>query len=140
LQQGVYATFTPEPTRNALLWTAVLRAWTGALSHQSAAELFGFADAQRQLIHVTDTAARHPARDRQIPGVIVHRSNRVVFACNPVLRPPRTRRRGGTRWPAAHPVARRFEDIRRDNANAAAAKKHPTDHGLFLLNLADYDP
>jgi very-short-patch-repair endonuclease len=91
LQRGVYTTFSREPTRNALLWAAVLRAWPGALSHQSAAELFGFTETQSQLIHVTVPAARHPARDSQIPGVIVHRSNRVILACHPALRPPRTR-------------------------------------------------
>lgn len=41
-QRGVYAIFTGEPPRIALLWAAVLRAGPRAiLSHESAAELDG---------------------------------------------------------------------------------------------------
>lgn len=46
LQTGVYATFTGEPSREALLWAAILRAGPRAvLSHQTAAELYGLLDA-----------------------------------------------------------------------------------------------
>jgi hypothetical protein len=50
LQAGVYATFSGEPPRTAVLWAAVLRAGPGAvLSHQTAAELYGLADAPARL-------------------------------------------------------------------------------------------
>jgi hypothetical protein len=91
LQRGVYAAFTGEPGRTALLWAAVLRAGSGALSHQTAAELFGIADAPARLIHVTVPAGRHPARPGAIPGILIHRSDRVLVARHPVLQPPRTR-------------------------------------------------
>jgi hypothetical protein len=91
LQRGVYAAFTGEPCRSALLWAAVLRAGSGALSHQTAAELFGIADAPARLIHVTVPAGRHPARPGAIPGILIHRSDRVLVARHPVLQPPRTR-------------------------------------------------
>src|ERR1700735_4508703 len=90
LQRGVYATFTGEPCRNALLWAAVLRAGQGGLSHQTAAELYGIADEPGRLIHVTVPASRHPARPG-IPGVVIHRSDRALLALHPVLQPPRTR-------------------------------------------------
>jgi hypothetical protein len=45
VHRGVYATFTGDPGREALLWAAVLRAGAGAaLSHQTAAELIGLTD------------------------------------------------------------------------------------------------
>jgi hypothetical protein len=91
IQRGVYATFTGEPSRNALIWAAVLRVWPGALSHQTAAELFGFACGQSMMIHVTVPAERHPARTARIPGVIIHRSERFAITCHPVLQPPRIR-------------------------------------------------
>jgi len=51
---GVYAVFSGELNREAVLWAAVLRAGRGAvLSHQTAAELWGLADAPNSLIHVT---------------------------------------------------------------------------------------
>src|SRR5690348_7970390 len=53
LYRGVYAAFTGPPTRNSLLWAALLRAGDGAaLSHYTAAELDGLADAQASAIHV----------------------------------------------------------------------------------------
>lgn len=89
LQRGVYATFTGVPTRSALLWAALLRVWPGALSHQTAAELFGLVPGPSPLIHVTVPAQRHPARAGRIPGVIIHRSERFELACHPFLLPPR---------------------------------------------------
>jgi hypothetical protein len=91
LQRGVYATFTGEPCRDALLWAAVLRAGRGVLSHQTAAHLCGLADRPSPLIHVTVLAGQHPARSGAIPGVIIHRSNRILTARHPLLQPPRTR-------------------------------------------------
>ena len=89
LQRGVYATFTGEPTRAALLWAAVLRAGPGAvLSHQSAAELDHLTSRPSPRIHVTVPRER---RVRGAKGVIIHRSDRIAGARHPVLLPPRTR-------------------------------------------------
>jgi len=72
--QGVYATFTGKSTREAELWTAVLRAGPGAvLSHETAAESHGFAK-QSLKIHVTIPFGRHPARRSPFRGVIIHRA------------------------------------------------------------------
>jgi hypothetical protein len=77
--RGVYATFTGKPTPKAELWTAVLLAGPDAvLSHETAAELHGFAENPSRLIHVTVPAGRNPARYHPIPGVIIHRSRTVV--------------------------------------------------------------
>ena len=51
LQRGVYATFSGEPTRETVLWAALLRAGPGAvLSHQTAAERHGLVDEPSQMI------------------------------------------------------------------------------------------
>lgn len=82
LGAGVYATFTGELTRDAKLWTAVLRAGPGALlSHETAAELHGFAKAPSTKIHVSVPTARDPTRCVPVPGVVIHRCS--------VLRPDR---------------------------------------------------
>jgi hypothetical protein len=74
LQRGSYATFTGDAPREARLWAAVLRTGPGAvLSHESAAEIHGFAEKPSSLIHLSIPQARRPARDRPIRGVIVHR-------------------------------------------------------------------
>ena len=53
LHRGVYATFSGEPGRLAVLWAAVLSAGPGAmLSHQTAAELSGLADQASEITHV----------------------------------------------------------------------------------------
>jgi hypothetical protein len=71
LGRGVYATFTGKSIREAKLWTAVLRAGPGALlSHETAAELHGFAK-PNQKIHITVPIDRHPAKR---PGVVIHRA------------------------------------------------------------------
>ena len=89
LQTGVYATYSGEPPRLAMLWAAVLRSGPGAaLSHQSAAELSGLIDAPSSLVHVTVPVGR---RVRGVAGVRVHRSNRIAVARHPSLLPPRTR-------------------------------------------------
>ena len=45
LQCGVYATFSGQPSRETLLWAALLRAGPdAALSHQTAAERHGLID------------------------------------------------------------------------------------------------
>jgi predicted transcriptional regulator of viral defense system len=72
---GVYAAFTGVSTREAELWTAVLRAGPGALlSHQTAAELHGFAKETDAKIHITVPANRRPARRRAFRGVVIHRA------------------------------------------------------------------
>jgi hypothetical protein len=54
LHFGVYAAFTGEPSREAVLWAAVLRAGPKSiLSHETAAELNGLLDRRSTLIHVT---------------------------------------------------------------------------------------
>lgn len=89
IHRGVFAAFSGEPGRAALLWAAVLRAGAGAtLSHHTAAELHGLARRPSQLIHVTVPASRRPER---IPGIVLHRSERVREARHPVQSPPRTR-------------------------------------------------
>jgi len=89
LHSGVYATFTGEPSRTAVLWAAVLRSGPGAvLSHQSAAELYRLTDKSTTTIHVSVPAGR---RVRGTAGVMVHRSGRIDAARHPTLLPPRTR-------------------------------------------------
>jgi hypothetical protein len=86
---GVYAAFTGRLPRDAELWAAVLRAGPQAvLSHQTAAELDGFATGPGRLIHVSVPLAQHMAR---VPGIAVHRSGRLETATHPARTPPRTR-------------------------------------------------
>ena len=74
--RGVYATFTGTPQREAKLWAAVLRAGQGAmLSHETAAEVHGFADRTSSRIHITVPADSHPARHQRIADVVMHRSS-----------------------------------------------------------------
>ena len=89
LHVGVYATFTGQPDREAMVWAALRRAGPDAvLSHQTAAEFSKLTSAPSTSIHVTVPRDRHV---RPITGVIVHRSNRVEQARHPTLTPPRTR-------------------------------------------------
>jgi hypothetical protein len=88
---GAYATFTGEPTREARLWAALLRAGPGAvLSHETAAEVHGLTDHPSRLIHITVPAERHPARRRKIRGVVIHRSRRLVPEWRAPWQLPRT--------------------------------------------------
>jgi predicted transcriptional regulator of viral defense system len=89
LHRGVYATFSGEPGRPALLWAAVLRTGRPAvLSYATAAELDGFAGRPASAIHVT-VPSGSPASSRD--GIVLHYSGRVIEARHPVLLPPRTR-------------------------------------------------
>ncbi len=89
LQRGVYATFSGNPGRDSELWAAVLRAGPQAvLSHQTAAELDGLTTKRSALIHVTVPRNKHVD---PIPGVRVHRSERLAEARHPSRMPPRTR-------------------------------------------------
>jgi len=76
VQFGVYAAFTGEPPRRALLWAAVLRAGPRAiLSHETAAELDGLIDVHGKLIHVS---VPHPQHRQPIAGIALHRTSRSV--------------------------------------------------------------
>jgi putative AbiEi antitoxin of type IV toxin-antitoxin system len=89
LQPGVYATFSGEPPRAAMLWAAVLRAGPGAvLSHHTAAELYGLLDAPVPLIHLT---VPNGSKVRRPAGTVVHYSRRLDQARHPALAPARTR-------------------------------------------------
>jgi hypothetical protein len=92
LHRGVYATFSGDRARETELWGALLRAGRGAaLSHQTAAELYGMLKQPSSLIHVTVPITGNPARHGKIPGVVVHRSRITEATTHPVLMPPRTR-------------------------------------------------
>lgn len=88
LHYGVYASFTGEPPRDAVLWAAVLRAGPQSmLSHETAAELDGLLDKSSKLLHVTIPESQ---RVRPIAGFVIHRSERILEARDPWLLPPRT--------------------------------------------------
>jgi Transcriptional regulator, AbiEi antitoxin len=99
LARGIYATSGGPPSREALLWAALLRAGPGAvLSHETAAELCGLPPGTAPAIHVTVPARRNPARGGTMPGVVVHRSDRAGRGAGRVRparasgrRPPHTR-------------------------------------------------
>ena len=88
LQRGVYATFSGTPSRECLLWAAVLRAGPrSVLSHHTAAQLWRLPAAESARIHITmPVGSPAPA----VPGVIMHYSARVSQDRHPVLEPPRT--------------------------------------------------
>lgn len=89
LHTGVYAVFSGEPGRAAILWAAVLRAGPGAmLSFQTAAELVTLTDRPSELVHVTVPSERHLAR---IPELVLHRSERAAQKVHPARTPPQTR-------------------------------------------------
>lgn len=86
---GVYAVFSGEVSREAALWAVVLYAGRGAaLSHQTAAELWGLADKPSSRIHVTVPSDR---RVNKKPGLVLHLSARALDAVHPSGTPPRTR-------------------------------------------------
>lgn len=88
LGTGVYAAFSGQPPRDAILWAALLRSGPRALlSHQTAAELDGLLAKPADLIHVTVPAPQH----RQlVPGIVVHRSSRSIGYKEQRGLPPRT--------------------------------------------------
>lgn len=89
LHQGVYATFTGQPNREATLWAALHRIGPDAmLSHWTAAELSKLATRPSTLIHVTIPQPRHL---HAIPGIVIHRSRRAEAIRHPSQIPPRTR-------------------------------------------------
>jgi Transcriptional regulator, AbiEi antitoxin len=89
MQRGVYATFSGQPDRLAILWAAVLCAGPGAmLSHETAAELAKLIDKPARLIHITIPAER---RVTAPSGIVIHRSDRASRAGDPRALPPQTR-------------------------------------------------
>jgi len=91
LQRGVYATFSGEPTRDTVLWGALLRAGPGAvLSHQTAAERHGLIDEPSALLTITVPVSRHPAQAK-IQGIVIHRSDAILRTRHPTMLPPCTR-------------------------------------------------
>jgi hypothetical protein len=90
LHTAAYAAYSGPPTRESMMWAAVLRAGPGAvLCHRSAAELHGLLDAgPSPVIHVMVPRWRTVAPMR---GVVIHYSRRVDIARHPALEPPRTR-------------------------------------------------
>ena len=93
LHHGVYATFTGRPDREARLWGALLRAGPVAvLSHHTAAERHGLLlPSPSAAIHITVPSRHNPARNRKIPGVVIHRSDVILSRCHPAMTPPCTR-------------------------------------------------
>jgi hypothetical protein len=89
LQQGVYATFSGTPSRESLLWSALLRAGPAAmLSHQTATELHSLADKRSPLIHITVAGTQ---RITPMTGVLLHHSRAFYTSVHPTASPPRTR-------------------------------------------------
>jgi hypothetical protein len=88
LHFGVYAAFTGEPSREATLWAAVLRAgpWS-ILSHETAAELDGLLDRRSRLIHVTVPQRQHRL---EVAELVIHRSRRDIAIRQERRLPPRT--------------------------------------------------
>jgi hypothetical protein len=87
LHRGVYAAFTGEPPRDAVLWAAVLRGGPRSLlSHETAAETYDLVKPSK-LLHVTI-----PQRQRMEParGLVVHRSVRDLEQIRGSGLPPRT--------------------------------------------------
>jgi hypothetical protein len=88
MHRGVYATFSGQPDRLAILWAAVLYAGPGAmLSYETAAELTRLTDRPGKLIHITIPANR---RVTPVPGIRLHQSCRAADARDPHRLPPQT--------------------------------------------------
>ena len=91
IHRGAYATFTGAPSREGTLWAAVLCVGPGAvLSHQTAAEVHGLTDKPSTWIHISVPAGKHPRHDRNIRGVVIHRSRCLVPEWQPPWQLPRT--------------------------------------------------
>ena len=91
IHRGVYATFTGKPSREGRLWAAVLCVGHDAvLSHQTAAEVHGLTDKPSTRIHISVSVERYPGRDRNIRGVVIHRSRCLAPEWQPPWQLPRT--------------------------------------------------
>jgi Protein of unknown function (DUF559) len=87
LHRGVYAAFTGEPPRDAVLWAAVLRAGPRSLlSHETAAETYDLVRPSK-LVHVTIPQTQ---RLKPIRGLVIHRSGRDLERIRGSGLPPRT--------------------------------------------------
>jgi very-short-patch-repair endonuclease len=89
LHHGVFAAFSGPVPRESVLWGVALRAGDrAALSHHTAAELWGLSDESLELVHVSiPRGVGMPG----IPGVIIHYSSRLAEARHPVRLPPQTK-------------------------------------------------
>jgi hypothetical protein len=88
LHFGVYAAFTGQPPRTAVLWAAVLRAGPRAiLSHETAAELDRLVDQPSKLVHLT---VPYSQRLQPVPGMVIHRSSRSIAFKQERPFPPQT--------------------------------------------------
>jgi hypothetical protein len=91
LYRGTYATFTGKLSREARLWSVVLRAGgRSALSHETAAELLGFGPAGSDRIHVTVPVQVNPERGADFNDVAVHRNSNWLGYDEPLLELPTT--------------------------------------------------
>jgi very-short-patch-repair endonuclease len=90
IHPGVYAAYSGRPSRESLMWAAVLGPQRGGvLCHQSAAELHGLVEPRKGApIHVMVPSGKAVAPTK---GVVIHYSRRVDVARHPALEPPRTR-------------------------------------------------
>lgn len=89
VRRGVYATFSGPLSRSTQIWAALLYAGDGAtLSHETAAEMWGFADQPSTLIHVS--VPRH-RRVVDQPGLRIHLAGWLERSRHPVRTPPVTR-------------------------------------------------
>jgi hypothetical protein len=97
LYRGSYTTFTGQPSRQAVLWGAVLRAGPGAaLGYHTAAELDDLADRPSDMVHVVVSSSRRVrvARDEYgagMPLMVIHYRAGIENAIHPSRTPPRTR-------------------------------------------------
>jgi hypothetical protein len=91
--EGVYATFSAPPSREARLWAAVRRAGDGALlSHETAAEVQGLIDKPASAdIHLTVANRRRPLQGKPVRGMVIHRSDQRLPQFPGPWKLPRTR-------------------------------------------------
>src|SRR5580692_6508560 len=91
--RGVYSIYNSKSTREGNLWIAVRRAGAGAvLSHETAAEVHGFADPARPVrqIHISVPAGQSIDRHGKLRGVSIHRRRILRPDPQPEWRLPRT--------------------------------------------------
>ncbi len=87
IHRGVYAAFTGEPPRDAVLWATVLRAGPRSLlSHETAAETYDLVRPSK-LLHVTIPQSQ---RVEPVRGLVIHRSVRDLEQIRGSGLPPRT--------------------------------------------------
>jgi hypothetical protein len=88
----VFVTFDGPRRRSTEIWAALLYAGPGAtISHQTAAELWGFADQAVEVGTPVDVTVPVDRRVRNQPGVRIHYAQRLSTSRHPTRNPPRTR-------------------------------------------------